>query len=55
MSPIIAASTGSACAVSKPSRILKAIGLSDDIISESIRISCSPYMNLDDLNEIDKL
>ena len=53
MSPIIAASTGSACAVSKPSRILKAIGLSDDIISESI--SCSPYMNLDDLNEIDKL
>ena len=55
ISPIIAASTGSACAVSKPSRVLKAVGLSDDAISESLRLSCSPYLEEKDLDEIDKL
>lgn len=55
MAPIIAASTGSACSVSKPSRILKQIGLSDEEISESIRLSCSPYMDEGDFGEIDKL
>ena len=55
ISPIVAASTGSACSVSKPSRILKNIGLSDEIISQSIRLSFSPYLDLKDLDEIDKL
>lgn len=55
MSPIIAASTGSACSISKPSRVLKAIGLSDDAINESIRLSWSPYMDFRDLDEIEKL
>lgn len=55
MAPIIAASTGSACSVSKPSRILKQIGLSDLRISESIRLSCSPYACIADFDEIDKL
>lgn len=55
ISPIIAASTGSACAVSKPSRILKAIGFSDMEISESLRLSFSPYMDISDLDDIDKL
>lgn len=55
ISPIIAASTGSACAVAKPSRVLKAIGLSDIEISESLRLSCSPYLDEQDLDEIDKL
>ena len=55
IAPIIAASTGSACSVTKPSRILKNIGLSDDEISESIRLSFSPYLDIKELDEIDKL
>ena len=55
ISPLIAASTGSACSVSKPSRVLKSIGLSDLEISESIRLSMSPYMDVNELNVIDKL
>ena len=50
LSPYIAASTGSACSVSKPSRVLKAIGLSDEEISYSIRLSLSKYNLLDELN-----
>lgn len=55
ISPLVAASTGSACSVSKPSHVLKAIGLSDYEISYSIRLSLSKYMNEDDLNLIDLL
>ncbi len=55
ISPIIAASTGSACSVSKPSRVLKNIGLSEKEISESIRLSFSCYMDPNDLDELDKL
>ena len=55
MAPIVAASTGSACSVSKPSRVLKALGLSDKEISSSIRLSLSKYQEADDLNIIDLL
>lgn len=55
LSPYIAASNGSACSISKPSHVLKAIGLSDEEISNSIRFSLSKYINLNDLNIIDKL
>lgn len=48
----IAASTGSACAVSQPSRILKNIGLSDDEISQSIRISISAYCDEYDFSKL---
>ncbi len=53
ISPIVAASTGSACSVARPSRVLKNIGMSDLEISESIRLSLSPYMNKEDLKVID--
>lgn len=55
IAPMIAASTGSACSVSKPSRVLKNIGLNEEVISQSIRLSFSPYMDIKDLDEIDKL
>ena len=55
ISPLIAASTGSACSVSKPSRVLKSIGLSDLEISESIRLSMSPYLDINELKVIDEL
>lgn len=51
----IAASTGSACAVSKPSRILANIGLSETEINESIRISLSPYEAIEQLDTLDKI
>lgn len=51
----IAASTGSACAVTHPSRILKNIGLSDEEISQSIRISISAYCAEDDFSKLDLL
>lgn len=51
----IAASTGSACAVSKPSRVLKSIGLSDVEISQSIRISISAYANEEEFSKLDLL
>lgn len=41
----IAASAGSACGVSRPSYVLKAIGYSDQQISNSVRFSLSPYDN----------
>lgn len=55
ISPVIAASAGSACSVTKPSRVLQQIGLSALHISESIRLSCSAYMDIRDFNEIDNL
>lgn len=55
ISSVVAASTGSACSVSKPSRVLQQIGLSKQQISESIRLSCSAYMDIKDFDEIDKL
>jgi len=55
ISPYIAASTGSACSVSKPSHVLKSIGLSDDEISYSLRFSLSKYTHLEELDVIDKL
>lgn len=55
MSPLVAASTGSACSVSKPSRVLKAIGLSDKEVSASIRFSLSKYQRIEDLNVLDLL
>lgn len=55
MSFIIAASTGSACSVSKPSHVLKSIGLSDNEISYSIRMSLSKYQSITDLDVIENL
>ena len=55
LSPYIAASNGSACSISKPSHVLKAIGLTDDEISNSIRFSFSKYIDIEDLNIVDKL
>lgn len=51
----IAASTGSACAVSKPSRILKNMGFDEKVINESIRISISPYEDIKNFDCLDNL
>ncbi|GGC76542.1 cysteine desulfurase IscS [Thalassobacillus devorans] len=50
LSPIIAASTGSACSSAKPSHVLQAIGLDLKEVRESIRFSFSPYTNMEDVN-----
>mgnify|MGYP004603291167 CR=1 FL=1 len=55
LAPYIAASTGSACGISKPSRVLKAIGLSDNEINCSIRLSLSHYQNENDYDIIQKI
>jgi len=52
IAPYIAASTGSACGVSKPSRVLKAIGLTILEIDNSIRLSLSYNQNIDELKII---
>jgi cysteine desulfurase len=44
----IAASSGAACSSSKPSHVLAAMGYSDDIIKETIRLSLSPYDEYND-------
>ncbi len=46
LSPVIAASTGSACSSAKPSHVLQSIGLSLKEVRESIRFSFSPYTEL---------
>ena len=51
----IAASTGSACAVAQPSRILKNIGLTDEEIGQSIRISISAYCVEGEFSKLDLL
>lgn len=52
ISPYAAASTGSACSNTKPSYVLKEIGLNDKEISESIRLS----IGYDDItNEVNSL
>lgn len=43
LSPFIAASNGSNCSITKPSRTLKAIGLNDMEINSSIRLSLSIF------------
>lgn len=55
ISTILAASTGSACSATKPSHVLKAVGLSDKEIRESVRFSLSPYIKLEQLDILNKL
>ncbi len=55
ISPEIAASTGSACAVAQPSRILRNIGLTSEEISQSIRISISAYTAEEEFSKLDLL
>lgn len=52
ISNYIAASSGSACSITHPSYTLKAIGLSDEEIENSIRFSISPYEDISDLVNI---
>ena len=52
ISKFVAASSGSACSITHPSYTLKAIGLSDKQISESIRFSLSPYEDIQLLETI---
>ena len=49
LSPIIAASTGSACSSAKPSHVLQATGLDLTAVRESIRFSFSPYTSIEDV------
>lgn len=55
VSSIFAASTGSSCSVSKPSHVLKAIGLDEKSISYSVRLSLSKYTKIEDLEILEKL
>lgn len=55
ISHVLAASTGSACGVSTPSRVLKAIGLDNLSISQSIRLSISQFSEISDFDVIDDL
>ncbi|WP_188207534.1 cysteine desulfurase family protein [Alkalibacillus aidingensis] len=49
LSPIIAASTGSACSSTEPSYVLQAIGLDLRSIRESVRFSLSPHNSMKEL------
>ncbi|MEH7158966.1 cysteine desulfurase family protein [Neobacillus drentensis] len=55
LSPIIAASTGSACSSSKPSHVLAAIGLSIDQVRSTIRFSMSSFLRKEDLDVFKQL
>lgn len=44
-----ALSTGSACSITEPSHVLKAIGLNESEIMSTLRISISKYNNLSDI------
>jgi len=50
LAPYIAASTGSACSSSKPSHVLKAMGLSLDEIRSTVRFSLSSQTDKKELN-----
>lgn len=52
ISNYIAASAGSACSITHPSYVLKAIGLNEQEIQSSIRFSLSPYDDISRLEEI---
>ena len=52
ISEFIAASSGSACSITHPSYTLKAIGLTDSEIENSIRFSLSPYEDITELEDI---
>jgi cysteine desulfurase len=49
---VLAGSTGSACSNSKPSRVLASMGYDHVRVSESIRLSLSPYTAEQDLDEL---
>lgn len=53
ISPMISASSGSACSTSKPSHVLKAMGYTDLEISQSVRFSLSPYDDYEDFKIIE--
>lgn len=55
ISKVIAASSGSACSTTKPSHVLKAIGLDDKAIQETIRFSMSPLIELKDIEIFNQL
>ncbi|KKK39212.1 cysteine desulfurase [Mesobacillus campisalis] len=55
LSPVIAASTGSACSSSKPSHVLKSIGLDIQQIRSTLRFSLSPLINQNDLQIFQQL
>ncbi|VEI08065.1 cysteine desulfurase family protein [Kurthia zopfii] len=50
LAPYIAASTGSACSSSKPSHVLKAIGLSLEEIRSTVRFSLSSHTKKEELD-----
>ncbi len=52
-SPLLAASTGSACSNSKPSYVLKACGYTDEEIRETIRFSLSAYGEYNQFKDIE--
>jgi cysteine desulfurase len=52
ISKLFAASTGSTCSINKPSHVLKEIGLKNDEIRETIRISFSYTLDVDHFKNI---
>ncbi|MFD1739502.1 cysteine desulfurase family protein [Bacillus salitolerans] len=50
LAPVIAVSTGSACSSSKPSHVLDAIGLTDEEIRSTMRISLSTFIKKEELD-----
>lgn len=55
LSPVIAASSGSACSSSKPSHVLIAIGLEIKEVRESVRFSFSPYSSIEEVDVFKEL
>ncbi len=55
LAPVIAASTGSACSSSKPSHVLKAVGLSIEQVRNTIRFSLSAQNSKKELMIFDDL